>query len=112
MIDRDMGEMFHNFQLHDNTVLATGVDLALLQFMAEECGHWYMCWQCNLMGFRSLPYNCIRVSLVIEEVIRGDRYNPRNPFQWVIFDVKPPGGTNLHTFMQLDHQAKGGQLVG
>ncbi len=80
MIDWDMGEMFHNFQLHDNTVLATGVDLALLQFMAEECGHWYMCWQRNLMGFRSLPYNCIQVSLVIEEVIRGNRYNLRNSF--------------------------------
>jgi len=32
MMDRDMGEMFHNFQLHENTVLATGIDLAPLQF--------------------------------------------------------------------------------
>ena len=81
-MDQDMGEMFHNFQLHENTVLATGVDLGPLQFTAKECEYRYMCWQRNLMGFRYLPYNSIRMSLIAEEIIRGYRHDPRNPFQW------------------------------
>jgi hypothetical protein len=91
MMDRDMGEMFHNFQLHENTVLATGIDLAPLQFTKSECEHRYMCWQRNLMGFRPSPYNSIRLSLVIEEVIRGDRHDPLNPFQWQSVMLNLPG---------------------
>ncbi len=34
------------------------------------------------MGFKSLPYNSIRMYLVSEEIIRGDRHDPNNAFQW------------------------------
>jgi hypothetical protein len=96
MMDRDMGEHFHNFQLHENTVSATGIDLAPLQFAKKECEHRYMCWQRNLMGFRSSPYNSIRLTLVVEEIIRGDRHDWRNPFQWDSIMLNLPGQTSYN----------------
>jgi hypothetical protein len=34
------------------------------------------------MGFKASPYNSVCVYLVAEEVIRGDRHDPGNAFQW------------------------------
>ena len=34
------------------------------------------------MGFKASPYNSVRMYLVAEEVIRGDRHDPNNAFQW------------------------------
>jgi hypothetical protein len=41
------------------------------------------------MGFKSLPYNSIKMYLVSKEIIRGDRHNPNNAFQWhfVLFNL-------------------------
>jgi hypothetical protein len=72
MSDCNMGEMFHQFQLHEDTVLESGVDLGPLQLSTVECSQRYMVWRRSLMGFRPLPYNCIRMYLVAKEVIRGD----------------------------------------
>jgi hypothetical protein len=43
MSDRDMGDMFHNFPLHANTVKFTTIDLAPLDFGPEDCKHWWVC---------------------------------------------------------------------
>jgi hypothetical protein len=69
MLDRDMGDMFHNFPLHTKTVKITTIDLALLELGPEECKHWWMCWKQNLMGFRSSPYNSVWTYLIAEEII-------------------------------------------
>jgi hypothetical protein len=61
MADRDMGEMFLNFQLHSKTVRFMGIDLGPLDFMPDECSHRWMCWQRNLMGFRGSPYNLVKM---------------------------------------------------
>jgi hypothetical protein len=82
MLDRDMGDMFHNFPLHANTVKFTAIDLAPLDFGPEDYKHWWVCWKQNLMGFRSLPYNSVQTYLVAEEIIRGDRHDHTNAFQW------------------------------
>jgi hypothetical protein len=90
MRDQDLGEMFLLFQLHPNTTKFTAVDLGPLQSSAEECAHFWMCWSRNLMG-KSLPYNSIRMYLVLEEIIRGDRHNPNNAFQLHSILLNLPG---------------------
>ena len=37
MSDCDMGELFHQFQLHEDTVLEAGVDLGQLQLSTDIC---------------------------------------------------------------------------
>jgi hypothetical protein len=91
MSDRDMGEMFHQFQLHEDTVLEAGVDLGPVQLSTFECSQRYMVWRRSLMGFRPSPYNCIHMYLVVEEVIRGDRHNQNNAFQWDSLMLNLPG---------------------
>jgi hypothetical protein len=72
MAERDMGEMFLNFQLHLNTVRFMGIDLGPLDFTPDKCSHWWMCWQRNLMGFRGSPYNLVKMYWIAEEVIKGN----------------------------------------
>ena len=43
------------------------------------------------MGFRPSPYNSIRMFLIAEEVIRGDRHDPSNPLQWNCILLNLPG---------------------
>jgi len=50
-----------------------------------------MCWTRNLMGFKSSPYNSIRMYLVSEEIIRGDRHDTTNAFQWSTILLNLPG---------------------
>ncbi len=82
MQDMDVGKMFLNFQLHPNTMRFAAVDLGPLDFTTDECPHRWMCWTRNLMGFRSSPYNSIKMYLIAEEIICGDRRDPTNAFQW------------------------------
>jgi hypothetical protein len=91
MSDRDMGDMFHNFQLHENTVESTAIDLRPLELDKSKYPQRYMCWQRSLMGFKSSPYNCIRMYLVAEEIIRGDRRDHQNAFQWESLMLNLPG---------------------
>jgi hypothetical protein len=91
MRDQDLGEMFLLFQLHPNTAKFTAVDLGPLKFGAKECAHPWMSWSCNLMGFKSLSDNSIRMYLVSEEIIRGDHHNPNNAFQWHFILLNLPG---------------------
>ena len=43
------------------------------------------------MGFQSSPYNCIRMSLIAEEIIQGDRHDQTNAFQWDSVMLNLPG---------------------
>lgn len=45
----------------------------------------------NLMGFRPSPYNSVKMYLITEEVIRGDRHDESNPFQWDKVVLNLPG---------------------
>ena len=86
-----MGDMFHNFQLHDNTVESTAIDLRPLELDKSKYPQRYMCWQRSLMGFKLSPYNCIRMYLVAKEVIQGDWRDHRKTFQWESLMLNLPG---------------------
>jgi hypothetical protein len=75
--------MFLNFQLHESVWPFAGVDVGPI---LDEEGkfskqRWYY-WVRSAMGFKSSPYNSIKMALVAEEVVMGDRHDPSNPFQW------------------------------
>ena len=91
MEDRDIGEMFLNFELHFATRRFTGVDVEPLEFTEEECPHRWLWWTKNLMGFRSSPYNSVKMYLIAEEVIKGDRLDADNPFWWHHIELNLPG---------------------
>lgn len=88
MEDRDIGEMFLNFELHPNTRRFVGVDVRPLEL--ETKMNW-LGWTKNFMGFRSSPYNSIKMYLISEEIIRGDRYDQDNAFQWDHVRLNLPG---------------------
>ena len=91
MEDQDIGEMFLNFELHFATRRFTGIDVKPLKFTAEECPHRWLWWTKNLMGFRSSPYNSVKMYLIAKEVIKGGRLDADNPFCWHHVELNLPG---------------------
>jgi hypothetical protein len=100
MTDRDMGDMFLNFQLHESAIPFTGVDLTTLYERPEDAGLRYAVWDRNLMGFAPSPYNSIKVALIVEEIAKGDRHQwarassnggELNTFQWETVKLNLPG---------------------
>ena len=99
MTDRDVGDMFLNFQLHEDVVPYTGVDLSSLYDNPEEPGPRWAVWDRNLMGFAASPYNSIKMALVAEEICKGNRFETGvgwdgkeiNPFQWKGVHLNLPG---------------------
>lgn len=92
MSDRDIGDMFLNFQLHKSAWPFAGVDIGPIldeEGKASE-DRWYH-WCRNAMGFTSSPHNSIKMALVAEEVILGDRLDKNNPFQWSRVELNLPG---------------------
>jgi hypothetical protein len=96
MEDRDAEEMFLNFHLHINATRYAGIDIGPLDFTIKECPYCWVCWTQNFMGFQPSPYNSIRMFLIAEEVIRGDRHDPSNAFQWdsTLFNLPGTKGYN------------------
>jgi hypothetical protein len=95
MADRDIGDMFLNFQLHESLWPFAGVDISPI---LDEEGkiskqRWYH-WVRNAMGLKSSPYNSIKMALVAEEVVMGDRHDSNNPFQWDHVRLNLPGTEN------------------
>lgn len=98
ILDRDMGEQFHNFPLHPAAWPYTGLDLdPILDDEDDEDDHskiskrrWYHWVRC-LMGFKPSPYNAVKMTLIAEEVVRGDRHDSENPFQWTSVELNLPG---------------------
>ena len=102
MTDRDVGDMFLNFQLDEAVKPFTGVDLTSIYEPGEPVDPKWAYWDRNLMGFAASPHNSILMALVVEEVIRGNRHDNRiaadgkemNPFQWDKIKLNMPGSTN------------------
>lgn len=92
MSDRDIGDMFLNFKLHESAWPFAGVDIKpiLDENGKASLDRWYY-WVRNAMGFKSSPYNSIKMTLVAEEVVLGDRRDPTNPFQWNRVQLNIPG---------------------
>jgi hypothetical protein len=86
MGDIDIGDMFHNFILHDDIRCVAGIDLTSL-FPEELIArgdinvlweHWTRCG----MGFKPSPYYSIQGIIFAEEHIRGDPRSTTNVFRW------------------------------
>ena len=91
MADRDVGDMFLNFPLHKAARPYAGVDIKPILKPEDTDQHrWYQ-WVRNAMGFSPSPHNSVKMSLVVEEIIKGDRFDPRNPFQWELVRLNLPG---------------------
>eukprot|EP00956_Cyclotella_meneghiniana_P000084 scaffold152_cov52-Cyclotella_meneghiniana.AAC.4 len=94
MTDRDIGDMFLNFPLHEEARPFTGVDIKpILTGQDAKKFRWYQ-WVRNAMGFAPSPYNSIKMALIAEEVIRGDRMDRSNPFHWEEIRLNMPGTEN------------------
>jgi hypothetical protein len=72
MTDRDIGDMFLNFQLHSSARPYTGVDLTTLYDGPDEVGPRLAMWDRCLMGFALSPYNCVKMALIVEEISMGE----------------------------------------
>ncbi len=91
MSDWDMGEMFLNFMLDPRVWRFATIDLGPIGYTPEECEHRWMTWARNLMCFRPSPYNSIKMYLVAVEILRGDRHDPTNAFQYGYIMLNLPG---------------------
>ena len=91
MTDRDVGDMFLNFPLHKSARPFAGVDIKPILNPDDPDQHrWYQ-WARNAMGFAPSPHDSVMMALVVEEVIKGDRFDPKNPFQWKFVRLNMPG---------------------
>jgi hypothetical protein len=73
MTDRDVGDMFLNYQLHEDVCPYMGIDLSCLYKGPEKAGpRRRAVWDRNLMGFAALPYNFIEMALVAKEVCKSN----------------------------------------
>jgi hypothetical protein len=99
MTDRDIADMFLNFQLDEEVKPFTGVDLSCMYEEGEPIDPKWAYWDRNLMGFAASPNNSCLMALIIEEVIHGNRHETRcgsdgkelNPFQWFKVQLNLPG---------------------
>ena len=93
--DVDLGEMFLNFPLDVKIRPYAGVDLRTLDLegIREDWRRWTRCF----MGFTPSPYVTGRSSLYAEDVIRGDRDDPLNPFYWEKVVLNLPGSSAYDT---------------
>ena len=64
MMDRDVKDMFLNYQLHEDVRPYMGVDLSCLFTSPEDPGPSFALWDQNVMGFAASPYNSIKMALV------------------------------------------------
>lgn len=79
--------------MHKDVWPYTGVDLGPTHDEKDrEQGkaRWYH-WVRMLMGFKPSPYISVKMTLIAEEVVRGDRHDLNNPFHWTTTRVNLPG---------------------
>ena len=93
MVDADVGECFLNFYLHSSLQPYVGVDLSHYIKTKNGTRHWVR-WYRAGMGLKSSPYQACQAMMIVEEVVKGDRANPSNPFRWDLVIENLPGSDN------------------
>ncbi len=93
MVDADVGECFLNFYLHPSLQPYVGVDLTKFLPLSTSRYHWVR-WNRAGMGLKSSPYQACQAMMVVEEMIRGNRHDPHNPFRWDSVIENLPGSEN------------------
>ena len=95
LADNDYGEMFLNFPMHPDLQKYCGIDLTrLFPELLEEgadllVGAWLRC----AMGVTSSPYICTQGALRAKQIIKGNRHDPNNTFQWEHLEKNLPCST-------------------
>ena len=81
MVDADVGECILNFYLHSSLQPYVGVDLSRFVPKDGKRNRW-VCWHRSGMGLKTSPYQACQAMMVVEEVVKGDRKDDKNPFRW------------------------------
>jgi hypothetical protein len=97
MGDIDIGDMFHNFMLHERIRRVAGIDLTPF-FLEELATRWdirviWERWDHSAMGLKCSPYNTIQGALFMDEIIRGDPKDPSNVLRWASVRLNLPGSS-------------------
>ena len=104
--------MFLNFMLDPRVWKYAAIDLGPLDFSHDECRHRWMVWARNLMGFKPSPYNSVKMYLVAEEILRGDRLDPSNAFQYDHIRLNLPGTAGYNSSLAwISKRRKDGSLA-
>lgn len=90
MADNDVGEMFHNFMLHEDLRKFCGLDLTAY-FRGKTRRRVWERWNRLAMGLRSSPYSAVQGMMMAQEVILGDRRDKNNVFRWASVRLNLPG---------------------
>ena len=94
MADNDVGEMFHNFMLHEELRKYCGLDFSLY-YPGSRCEgkrNLWERWNRLAMGLKSSPYSAVQAMLIAQEVILGDQWDEEhNVFHWKELQLNLPG---------------------
>jgi hypothetical protein len=93
--DNDVGEMFHNFIMHQDLREYCGLDMTLYFGKNEKDGSvttvWER-WNRLAMGLRNSPYTAVQGMLMAQEIILGNRrLVDTNVFHWEKVKLNLPG---------------------
>jgi hypothetical protein len=100
--DNDFGDMFLNFQLHNDLQRFTGVDasdllhddgaVSWLKQVNYDCADGVIfTWDRPAMGLTGSPYQAVQTATRGKQVILGDRKDRSNPFRWDTVELNLPG---------------------
>ena len=95
-MDLDIGEMFHNFPLHENIQAFCGINLSsfkndIFYLTSNTKFRWKRLW----FGFRPSPYFAVRHLALAEEQAKGNHLDPTNPFYWSTIKLNLPCSKNF-----------------
>ena len=85
-----------NYPLHNGVWPYTGLDFGPIpseKDLDEGKARWYH-WIRMLMGFKPSPYIAVKMTLIAEEVVRGNRHDEENPFHWTTTRTNLPGSAD------------------
>ena len=99
MCDVDVGEMFLNYMMHPSMrgfcgvdVTQYGIDFSKWASLPQETKNLLVItWNRIAMGLKWSPYQAVYFLHHAEEVIRGDRKEPKNVFRWDRVRLNLPG---------------------
>ena len=96
MADNDVGEMFHNFMMHEELRKYCGLDVSLYypESIREGKRNLWERWNRLAMGLKSSPYFAVQSMLIAQEVILGDQEDEENVFHWKELRMNLPGMNN------------------
>ena len=94
--DIDAGEMFLNYKMDSRVQPYAGVDVSWSQ--EGKALRWER-WNRMAMGLVSSPFATTRIFAWAMEIIKGDRFDPANPFAWDKVILNLPGSESYDTSM-------------